>query len=102
MTEPEREDPRYDEWPIKDHEQMEMTYLGLVGNGSPYFHHDRSGTVYEGTVDEARQQISLTEDTEHSIDSETLGETIESIGERAGWESLSEFAQEHLQDEESD
>jgi hypothetical protein len=101
MSEPEREDPRYDEWPIKDHDRTEMNYLGMISHNIPYFHHDETDTVYRGNVDGVKQQIRLTEDTEHDI-ANGLGETIESIGERTGWESLSEFAQEHLTDEEND
>jgi hypothetical protein len=94
----EREDPRYDEWPLEDHDPKEMNYLGLVSGGSPYFHHDDSNTIYRGTVDDAKERIRLSEDTEHA--GEALGDVIESIGDRTGWESLSEFAQEHLEDEE--
>jgi hypothetical protein len=97
MSGPERGDPRYDEWPLEDHDPKEMNYLGLVSGGSPYFHHDDSDTIYRGNVDETRQQIRLIEDTEHA--GEALGDIIESIGDRTGWESLSEFAQEHLEGE---
>lgn len=98
MAEPERENPRYNEWTIKDYDRKEMNYLGVAGHGTPYFHHDESDTIYEGNVDNTKRQIRL---TEHDSGSGTLGGTIESIGEQTGWESLSEFAQEHLSDEEN-
>lgn len=102
MPAPDRKDPRYDEWPMEDHDPKEVNYLGLVSNGAPYFHHADSGTVYRGNVDAVNQRIRLEEDTEHDIEpGKALGDAIESIGERTGWDSLSEFAQEHLPDGEN-
>jgi hypothetical protein len=105
MTEPEPDskDSRYDEWPMEAHDAREMNYLGLVSNGAPYFYHADSGTVYQGRVDNVNQRLRLEEDVEHDIEpGKALGDAIESIGERTGWESLSEFAQEHFPDEEGE
>lgn len=102
MPKPERETPQYNEWDIKDYSRKEMDYLGTASYGVPYFHHADSSTIYEGSVDDTKEQIRLREDTAHEIEpGKTLGETIESIGEQTGWESLSEFAQEHLPDKEN-
>lgn len=93
-------DPRFDDWPLQDKEDADIEWLGLAGGtgGSvavPAFYEPETNTVYRGEVDEENERIVPTE-KRRLDDGESLGDHIESLGEELGWESLSEFARDHL------
>lgn len=91
-------EPRYDDWPINDDERAGATYVGLTSGGIPVFH--TGGTVFQGRVDEENREIVPRPDTDRELEpGETLGELVEELGETLGWESLSEFGEQHRSDD---
>ncbi|MFC4987509.1 hypothetical protein [Saliphagus infecundisoli] len=105
------EDFAYDSWPIAD--QGETTtgsghYLGTFGaaggtgaggTGVLVYDEERE-TVFEADVDEEERRLIPREDTERDVDdSGGLGGVIEDLGDSLGLDSLSEFAEERLQDD---
>lgn len=55
---------------------------------------------FEARADETEKRITPKEDTERSFDAEeSVGEAIELFGEEVGWDGLSEWAREHLEDD---
>lgn len=99
------QDVSVDDWPIDGYEEREQAeYLGTMSpkgdRGSTAVIYDqRAETVFEADIDEEEEQFVLREDTGRELgSSETLGETLEDFGERIGWVSLSDFAQDRLQD----
>ena len=91
----DRTEPNYDVWPVANDQETE--YLGLVDGGAPMLYEPSTNMVYEGDIDRENERIVPREDTERELEpGETLGEVLESIGEKTGWDSLSSFADEHL------
>lgn len=84
-------------------ESDDRTYVGvLAGEGTPTFVDPNNGSLYSGRIDSAGQRV--TPGDEHDIEiqpGEEIGEFLERVGEKTGWESLSEFAREHLEDDDS-
>lgn len=107
------EDLAYDNWPITDHGETtdrSGNYLGTIGaaggtgaGGAGVLIYDEDNqSVFEADVDEEEQRLVAREGTEREVDdSGGLGEVLEDVGDSLGLESLSEFAEEHLQDDES-
>lgn len=91
----DRRSPNYDDWPVESDSRTE--YLGLVGGGSPMLYEPSTNRIYEGRIDDENERLVPKTDTERELNpEETLGETLEDIGEKTGWDSLSSFADEHL------
>lgn len=100
MAKRNQDDPRYDEWPVEGHASREVNYLG-ISNGAPQFYRPDTNSIYRGTVDERNRRIRLNETSQRTLKpEETLGDVIKALGERTGWDSLSEFAQEHFSTDE--
>ncbi|MFB6132053.1 MAG: hypothetical protein ABEJ44_01450 [Halanaeroarchaeum sp.] len=94
-------DPRYDQWPVADNE--EATFVGAVsgqGTTMPIYYDKSEGVFFGAEIDEEYEQFRRLPDQEWVEDpTESLGEAIERLGEELGWESLSEFAESHLEDD---
>lgn len=85
----------YSEYEVRGGEDYE--YLGTTDDGAPVLYDQSEGTVHRGEVDGS--DTMLIPDTEPSWDiqpQETVGEFLERVGESVGWDSLSQFAREHL------
>ncbi|WP_331234443.1 hypothetical protein [Natronorarus salvus] len=92
-----RDDPnhayRYDEWPV---DGGETRYLGVAGEGVAMLYNPTTDELTRGEIDERNERI-VPGETERELDpGESLGDALASIGESVDWESLSEFAEEHL------
>lgn len=97
-NEKKRTDPKYDAWPVAN--DRETQYLGLMQGGAPVLYEPSTNTVFEGDLDRQNERIVPREDTERKLEpGETIGEALETIGEKTGWDSLSSFANEHLTDD---
>ncbi|WP_435077989.1 hypothetical protein [Halococcus sp. AFM35] len=90
--------PNYEGWTVANDRKTE--YLGLARGDTPMLYEPSTNRLYEGNLDRENERIVPREETERELDpEETLGEALESIGEKTGWDSLSSFADEHLTDD---
>jgi len=106
MSDPDPADDRryqFDTWPVgREDESYGYQYLG-TRNSLPIVYDPDNHSVMEGRIEEARERIFPDRDTEEEIHHEdSLGEYLERVGDEHGWESLSEFAREHLEDNRND
>lgn len=97
-----RKNPIYDNWPIEGSDE-DVRYIGLMGGtgdtGSPMLYQETTGTLYEGSVDEENERLIVDEESAREVDSgETITETLTSITDEFGLESLSAWTREHLGD----
>ncbi len=94
----ERDDHK-EEYPV--HERNDRKYLGVLSEGrAPTFFDPQEGHVYRGEVDRERERVSPGDEHDRTLDpEETLGEFLERVGDELGWESLSAYAREHLEDD---
>jgi hypothetical protein len=93
--------PNYEGWTVAN--DRETQYLGLARGDTPMLYEPSTNRLYEGNLDRENERIVPREETERELNpEETLGEALESIGERTGWDSLSSFADEHLTDDGDD
>jgi len=101
----------YDDWPVQGREDSDVAYVGQTvadqsgndpgGISGSVFYDVGTGTLFSADVDRESEQIVPAPDTELDVSpGETLGEALERVGEETGWDSLSEFAQDHLEDDE--
>ena len=86
-------------------ERDDVEWIGFADTGTqgvtPYLMGAGGSTIYAGEIDEAEERIVLREEGSREVESEeSIGETIEEIGDEHGWTWLSSFAQTHLQDDE--
>lgn len=90
-----------DDWRLDTDEDYE--FLGeRAGDGRPVFFDSDTNSVYLADVDEAAQRVIPDTDGDGELNpGETLGEYLERIGEETGWDSLSQFAREHLEDDDT-
>lgn len=90
---PDHEAYRHDEWPV---DGGETRYLGVAGEGGAMPYNPTTDELTRGEIDERNGRI-VPGETERELDpGESLGDAPASIGGSVGWESLSEFAEEHL------
>lgn len=93
---PPSADARFENWSVEEDHEL----LGTVADeDSPALYDADTDRVFRGQVDPDAEH--LTPNTEAALDEaeESLGEFLERVGEETGWDSLSEFAQDHLEDE---
>lgn len=94
------EAPKYDNWPIEGKSQREVKWLGLIGGsqgGAPALYEPHNNAIYQGHIDETNERIVPNPETERRMSSnETIGEVLQEIADSHGWQSLSNFAAEHM------
>lgn len=89
---PTESNPDYDDWPVQG--RPGVTYVGLLDDGTHVVYDEETDELLSATA-ESEELVptgSLLEDAETA-----LGERLEAVGERTGWESISSFAREHLE-----
>ncbi|WP_227376500.1 hypothetical protein [Haladaptatus halobius] len=90
--------PEYVTWNIDHDEYNRAEYVGVMGEGHPVFYDPEKRSTFRGRAHPEDERITPVEGSEESLGvEETVGEAIERLGEKTGWESLSEFAREHLE-----
>ncbi len=99
----EDRDYRLDEWEIAVAEERPVELLGFAGEesetGGAFVYDAGVGAVYEAETDAETGAIVPDESSARNIDAEEeLGEVIADIGDRLGWDGVSEFAREHLEE----
>jgi hypothetical protein len=89
-----------DEWNVAE-DDGSLELVGFTGNsGTGYVFDTDAGVVYEAEADHESGEVVPDESSARRLDKEeTLADAIEDIGERMGWERLTEFAEEHLEEE---
>jgi hypothetical protein len=86
-----------------DHRNDDVEYLGTTMGGGPMFFDSADRTLFEGEYDENDDTIVERSETERELEPrESVGEALESLGDDLDWDSLSEFARERVQTDESD
>lgn len=100
-------DPKYDNFPITegDVERTDVEWIGFTakGKGAPRLYEPHNETTYEGTIDEENERVVLDPDSGRELGSrDALGEYIEEVGDEHGWHWLSDFAEEHVESDESE
>lgn len=90
---------RYPDYEFQDYEHDDVEYIG-ESKTMPYYYTEPDDKVFGAKVNEEDERLEPDPETERTLDAEEeLGEVLEEIGEKTGWESLSEWAREHLEDE---
>ncbi|WP_435333615.1 hypothetical protein [Haloarchaeobius sp. TZWWS8] len=90
------------DWPTGDNPRDDVEHVGVLNKGMNVFYQPNSSMFFTTEVDEEREEHTFVEGTDRELrPGETLGEAIESVGEKTGWESLSEWAENHLESDES-
>lgn len=97
-----RTNPTYDNWTIEGSDK-DVRYIGVAGDtentGSPMLYQETTDTLYQGSVDAENERILVDEGSAQEVDSgETIAETLASISDEFGLESLSAWTREHLGD----
>jgi hypothetical protein len=93
-----------EDYQVSGEHSREMEWLGHVdGEERPetvgYIFHRDTEMIHEAVLDVEEGRWIPDLESGWELDSgETVGDAIEDIGDRLGWESLSEFADEHLPD----
>jgi hypothetical protein len=68
----------------------------------PLYYDAQDHSVRTGDVDENGEVVPSEDGDAWNLDPEQeVGEWLEDVGEDHGWESLSEFARDHLEDDEA-
>jgi hypothetical protein len=108
---PTSHDYAFDDWPVQGRDDTDVTFVGRTdAEGSAehryalhggVFYDGETHTLFSGDVNEDDERIVPVPDAEVDLEpGETLGEALERVGEQTGWDSLSEFARDHLEDDE--
>ncbi|WP_435359357.1 hypothetical protein [Haloarchaeobius sp. DFWS5] len=85
------------DWSPNDHSGDEFEHVGLLSQGTNvYYDRDLSMFFYSDTPEADGSETGLDDSGRALEPTETLGEAIEAIGEKTGWDSLSDWANEHL------
>lgn len=94
----------FEDYQVDGERAQEMAWLGRVDREERtetvgYIFHRDTEMIHEAVLDpETEEWVPDLESGRELAPEETLGEAVEDIGERLGWESLSAFADEHLSD----
>jgi len=99
-------DYRLDEWEVAAEDDRPVELLGFAGEesetGGAFVYDAAMESVYEAETDAEEGELVLDESSARNLGAEEeLGEVIEDIGERLGWDGLSEFARERLEPDEA-
>lgn len=97
---PATAEPKYSEWDVEN--DADWSYLGTTpAAGRPVFFNHQTENIHRGVVDDGAERLVPHDEPSWELNpEETLGQSLERIGEEIGWESLSEFARDHLEDRE--
>lgn len=91
----------YEDYSIKDRDHS--TYLGTVGDGTALLYNSEDHIVFRGNPHEDEETIRPVEGSDRKLDEdESIADEIRRIADEHGWESVSEFAEEHLGADESE
>jgi hypothetical protein len=102
QEDPNRPNEEYEGWAVEGLRDENFEYIGQVDGGSPMLFDSSTNTIYEAEADVENEHLIPRPNTEQELEpEETLSKAIEMIGEKTGWESLSEFANDHLNDDDS-
>ncbi len=85
-----------------EHSEDDVEYVGSTAEGTPMFFDTASRSVFEGEYDDEETVVDRPGSERELEERASLGETIETLGDELGWESLSEFAREKVQNDGSD
>jgi hypothetical protein len=90
-------DETYDNFPIEGKSDSDVEWIGMPAasqGGAPLLYEEHTNQVYETELDEDDGVVVPT--NPEPLGDESLGDYINDIGQEHGWETLSEFAQNHL------
>lgn len=93
---PELDWPEDRDEPERDDSQL----VGMASTGMPVLYSSQSNVIYQGEVNDDGRVTPRFEDEVEVDSDETLGDALRSFGDRVGWESLSEYGEEHWDGEE--
>lgn len=88
---------KYEDWPVDGEHDDEAKYVGMVEGGGAWFYNERNHSIFEREMDGDDQRLLPASDERSIPDEESLGETVERLGDELGWDALSEFARKHLE-----
>lgn len=91
----------YDAWTVEGERLQNAHYIGAAG-GAPVFYSDTDDELIEGDLDRESSTVSeKSGDPREGLDlspGESIGDAIRRIGDEIGWDSLSEFGEDHSGD----
>lgn len=96
---------QYDHWQIEGDRSDDWRFIGVtpgaeLGAPIPYLYSPSDDAVYEGRLDRENERITPDLSSGRTLaPEEPLGDVLEDIGDKTGWEWLSEFANDRLKDD---
>lgn len=98
-----RPDDPYDEYPFvhQGEEREDLEWIG-VGNGTefgtPVVYEPETHSVYEAEFDPDEERVNVDESEDRQLEEdESIGGYVAEVGDDLGWNWLSEFAHDHLE-----
>lgn len=96
-------DETYDNYPIEGKSDSDVEWIGMPAasqGGAPLLYEEHTNQVYETEIDENEGVVVPT--NPEPLGDRSLGDYIKDVGDKHGWDSLSEFAQKHMDADEDD
>lgn len=92
---------KYDNWPVEGRSDRDVRWIGMAGvgagQGAPALYEPRNDIIYEGNIDKENKRLVPDPETERQVSpNETIGDVLQDIADSRGWQSLSNFAAEHM------
>ena len=92
---------RYEDWPVEgdpgDSEPDGPKYVGTVEGGGAWHYDEGSDELFETDPDAENRRLVRSGESRRVDSDAGFGEAVERLGDELGWESLSDFAREHLE-----
>jgi hypothetical protein len=85
-----------------ENEGEPVDFVGITFGGDSVFYRPGSDSLFAGERENSDERVVPVPGSERDLSGESLGDAIESIGERVGWESLSAFGKRRLEGESED
>lgn len=85
-------------WPMRNRERTDAEHVGLVDQNSSMFYFPATSEMvrYEPADEELVEVSSYRVEAE-----ETIADAVERVGDELGWDSLTEWAEEHVEPDEN-
>ncbi|WP_435346304.1 hypothetical protein [Haloarchaeobius sp. HRN-SO-5] len=85
---------------VHDPAHEDTEHVGVLEKGTNVFYQANESMFYHTELDEERQEHTFVRDSGRHVGAEeTVASVIEDIGD--SWDSLSEWAKDHLEDDEN-
>jgi hypothetical protein len=87
--------PERDNDPTFPEEHESGTLVGVEARGSPIYYDEEANSAFEARVDEGGT-LQPGRENERTVEGGAVDNLIDDVRERSGWDSLADYAKEHL------